>query len=272
MQTCGNDYIYISAFDQDIPSPESLTVLLSDRHFAIGGDGVVVMDRSSVADAKMRMYNKDGSEGRMSGNAIRCVAKYLYDNGIVRKREMTIETLSGVKTLSFVTHDDRVCRVTADMGKAVLDAAEVPVKLDGERVINRKVSVADGEYAITCVSMGNPHCVVFVDETDDIDVPGIGPKFEYDPLFPERVNTEFVQVIDERTLKMRVWERGNGETLACGTGACAAVVAAVENGYCTKGVDIRVILLGGDLIVRYTDDTVLMTGETIKVYDGVVEI
>ena len=272
MQICGNDYIYIDAFDQDIPAPESLTVLLSDRHFAIGGDGVVVMGPSRVADASMRIFNKDGSEGRMGGNAICCVAKYLYDNDIVRKREMTIETLSGVKTLRLLTHDDRVRHVTVDMGQAVLDAKAIPVNVSRECVINERVQIAGGEYDITCVSMGNPHCVVFVEETANVDVPAIGPLFENDPLFPERVNTEFVEIVDDHTLKMRVWERGNGETLACGTGACAAVVAAVENGFCKKDADIRVIVLGGDMYVRYTDSGVFLSGEVIKVYDGVVEI
>ncbi|MEA4823287.1 MAG: carbamoyl-phosphate synthase large subunit [Clostridiaceae bacterium] len=272
MQICGNDYIYINTLDQEIPSPESLTVLLSDRHFAIGGDGVVVIGSSAVADASMRIYNKDGSEGRMGGNAICCVAKYLYDNDIVRKRTLTIETLSGVKTLNVLTHDDRVRHVTVDMGQAVLDAKSIPIKINRTTVINEHVTVAGGEYSITCVSMGNPHCVVFVDETANVDVPVIGPKFENDPLFPQRVNTEFVEVVNDHTLKMRVWERGNGETLACGTGACAAVVAAVENGYCKKDTDIRVIVLGGDLYVRYSDATVTLSGEVIKVYDGVVEI
>ena len=271
MQICGNDYIYIDTFDQTIPQPESLTVLLSDRHFAIGGDGVVVIGPSAVADASMHLYNRDGSEGRMGGNAICCVAKYLYDTDRVRRRTMTIETLSGIKTLTVLTHNDRVRHATVDMGRASLDPASLPVELEGP-VVGRKVTVAGGEYEITCVSMGNPHCVVFVDEVNGVDVPAVGPKFENDPLFPQRVNTEFVEVVNERTLKMRVWERGNGETLACGTGACAAVVAAVENGYCAKDTDIRVIVLGGDLHVRYTDETVTLSGEVLKVYDGTVEI
>ncbi len=272
MQGCGNDYIYLDCFDQQVNSPESLSIFLSDRHFGVGGDGVVMICRSDVADAKMRMFNLDGSEGRMCGNAIRCVGKYLYDNAIVSKQNMLIETLSGIKQLRLFVRNNLVSRVTVDMGKAELRASLVPVSIDAERVVNYPLCMEDETFHITCVSMGNPHCVVFCEDEARFDLPVIGPKFEMNPLFPERVNTEFVRVIDDHTLKMRVWERGSGETLACGTGACAAVCAAVLNGYCRKDEDVRVILLGGELTIRVTEERVLMTGAAEKVFEGVVEI
>lgn len=274
MQGCGNDYIYLNCFKQkNIVSPESLSVCLSSRHFGIGGDGVVLICPSDVADAKMRMFNLDGSEGKMCGNAIRCVGKYLHDNGMVNKDVMTIETLSGIKTLKLYFQNGKVNFATVDMGKAELDPAKIPVKLEGDRIISRPAVIAGKTYAVTCVSMGNPHCVVFMDHLDNLSIDKIGPLFEYDPLFPERVNAEFVTVINRTTLKMRVWERGSGETWACGTGACAAAVAAVLNGYCEKGDDITVKLKGGELVIRYTDDgTVYMTGKAEKVFEGTVEI
>mgnify|MGYP001394477384 CR=1 FL=1 len=272
MQGCGNDYIYINCLEREIDSPESLSVLLSDRHYGIGGDGIVLILKSDVADARMRMFNLDGSEGKMCGNAIRCIAKYLFDNNIVRKNEMTIETLSGIKKLTLYTRNGQVSSVRVDMGKAELRPEMIPVKLPGESVVARPVTVGDSEYAITCVSMGNPHCVVFCDDIDALDLASIGPMFENNELFPDRVNTEFVEIMDKNHLKMRVWERGSGETLACGTGACASAVAAVLNGYSDKDTDIRVTLLGGELTIRYTDEAVFMTGECKKVFDGVVEI
>ncbi len=272
MQGCGNDYIYINCFDTEINSPESLSVFLSDRHFGIGGDGIVLILPSVRADAKMRMFNLDGSEGKMCGNAIRCVAKYLYDNKIVRKLKMKIETLSGVKELFLSTQNSYVSTVRVNMGCAVLDPFKIPVRIPGDRVVNRKVDIDGSEYFITCVSMGNPHAVVFCDTVDGLDLENTGLKFETDPLFPERVNAEFVTVINKNTLKVRVWERGSGETLACGTGACACVVAAVLNGYCGIGEDVKVILPGGELIVNYTDEAVYMTGECKKVFDGTVLI
>lgn len=272
MQGCGNDYIYINCFDTEINSPESLSVFLSDRHYGVGSDGIVLILPSKEADARMRMFNLDGSEGRMCGNAIRCIAKYLYDNNIVRKKDMTIETLSGIKKLNLYTKNGLVSSVRVDMGKAELKPEKIPVNLPGESIISRKVVIGDREYAITCVSMGNPHCVVFCEDVDSLKLSQTGPLFEYNPLFPDRVNTEFVQVIGENHIKIRVWERGSGETLACGTGACAAAVASVLNGYCRKDADILVQLLGGDLIIRYTDDTVYMIGECKKVFDGEVEI
>ena len=272
MQGCGNDYIYFNVFDQVIDNPEGLSVRLSDRHFGIGGDGVVLICPSDVADAKMRMFNLDGSEGKMCGNAIRCVGKYLYDNKLVDKQTITIDTLSGIKTLSLYLRGGEVSAVKVDMGKAILTPNQIPVKLGGEEVIDRPVTIGDTPYNITCVSMGNPHCVVFLDSVDTLDIEKVGPMFENSELFPERVNTEFIRVLDSHTLKMRVWERGSGETWACGTGACAAAVAAVENGLCPKGEDITVKLRGGDLIINYTDEGVFMTGSAVKVYEGIVEV
>ena len=272
MHGCGNDYIYVNCFDQEISSPESLSVLLSDRHTGVGGDGVVLIMPSDIADAKMRMFNLDGSEGSMCGNAIRCIAKYVYDNGIVQKSEMTIETMSGIKKLYLSTQNGMVSSVRVDMGKVELCPAKIPVMLPGESIISAPIHIGGKEYAVTCVSVGNPHAVVFCDNVEKYDVPGIGPLFENDKLFPNRTNTEFVEVISRNCLKMRVWERGSGETRACGTGACASAAAAVLNGFCDKDSDIKVQLPGGDLIIRYTSAAVYMTGECKKVFDGMVEI
>lgn len=272
MHGCGNDYIYINCFEQEIDDPERLAIALSDRHFGIGGDGLVLICRSDIADARMRMFNMDGSEGRMCGNAIRCVAKYLYDNGLCKKNEIKIETLSGVKTLLLNTENGSVVSVKVDMGKAELEPSKIPVTLPGDRVINEPLAIGNRTYRITCVSMGNPHAVVFCDDPDSLDIEELGPRFEHHEIFPERVNTEFVQVIDRNTIKMRVWERGSGETLACGTGACAAAVASVLNGYCGKGQDIRVLLTGGELTINYTDERVLMTGNCVRVFEGVIEV
>ncbi len=271
MQGTGNDYIYFNCFDQKIENPAGLGVSLSNRRYGIGGDGVVLICPSDIADAKMRVFNLDGTEGQMGGNAIRCVGKYLYENGIVDKLDVTIETASGVKELKLIRKNGKIAAAEVNMGKADLLPANVPIKLDGDRVINRKVCIADGEYTISAVSMGNPHCIVFVDNVDKLDIENIGPKFECDELFPERVNTEFIKIIGENTIKMRVWERGNGETLSCGTGACAAAVAACETGLCQKNTDITVKLIGGDLTVRYTDDgTVYMTGDAVKSFEGTI--
>lgn len=272
MHGCGNDYIYFNCFNQTITNPEGLSVSLSDRHFGIGGDGVVLICPSDVADAKMRMFNLDGSEGKMCGNAIRCVGKYLYDNKIVEKNHLTIETLSGIKKLELKKQNGEVQFVTVDMGKAELDPKKIPVSLDGDKVVDVKVEIGGRKENITCVSMGNPHCVVFYENIDTLNLEEIGPKFENNKIFPDRVNTEFIKVIDSHTLKMRVWERGSGETWACGTGACAAAVAAVENGYCKKGDDITIKLIGGDLVIKYTDGGVFMTGGASKVFDGEIEI
>jgi len=272
MHGCGNDYIYINCFEREIEDPERLSVALSDRHFGIGGDGIVLILKSDVADAKMRMFNSDGSEGKMCGNAIRCVGKYLYDNGLVRKNQLTIETLSGIKTLGINTEDGLVSTVKVDMGKAELIPSKIPVNLPGARIVNYPLNVGGDIYHITCVSMGNPHAVVFCDDLTGLNLTDIGPEFENHEIFPERVNTEFVKIIGRNIIQMRVWERGSGETLACGTGACAAAVAAALNGFCPKGEDIHVLLLGGELIVNYSDETVYMTGNCVKVFEGTVEM
>ena len=272
MQGCGNDYIYIDCLEKMVSSPESLSVYMSDRHFGVGGDGIVLIAPSRVADCRMIMFNLDGSEGNMCGNAIRCVGKYMYDVAGHKKKHMTVETKSGIKKLELMTLGDEVVRVKVDMGKAILEPSKIPVTLDGDVIVNRPVDYNGKTYNITCVSMGNPHAVIFTDLVDALDLEKIGPDFETHKIFPERVNTEFIKVIDEHTLKMRVWERGSGETLACGTGACAAAVAACLNGFCKKGEDIKVILRGGELIIRYTDEAVYMTGNCEKVFTGSIEI
>ena len=268
MHGCGNDYVYVNCFEEEVKDPVSLSIAISDRHFGVGGDGLVLICPSDRADAKMRMFNADGSEGKMCGNAIRCVGKYLYDHGIVRKTTVTIETLSGIKTLELFLKDGKVDSAQVNMGPAILIPSEIPVNLPGERAVAVPVKIAGEQHTITCVSMGNPHCIVFGGDPYELDLPKIGPLFENDPLFPERVNTEFIEVLDDHTLNMRVWERGSGETWACGTGACAAAVAAVLNGFCKKGKDISVRLRGGELTIRYTDEAVFMTGKATEVFHG----
>ena len=271
MTATGNDYIYIDNFDGSITCPESLAVTYCDRHYGIGGDGIVLIEKSNVATAKMRIFNQDGSEGKMGGNALRCVGKFLYDNGYTTHTHITVETASGIKWMKLFVSDGKVTSVTIRMGKASLLASDLPVAIDQETVIDYPAQIAGQNYNITCVSVGNPHCVVFAPRVDAVEVEKVGPLFEHSPLFPERVNTEFIRVVNPVTIKMRVWERGNGETLACGTGACAAVVAAVENGFCKKGEDITVKVRGGDLIVNYTDDGITLTGNADLVYKGELE-
>ncbi len=266
-----NDYIFIDNRDGKIVCPESLSVSMCDRYTGVGADGIVLIEDSTRADAKMRIFNKDGSEGAMAGNSIRCVAKFLYDNGIVCRDRITVETNSGIKNLKLYLRGGKVSEVCVDIGKAEFAPDKIPTILEGERVIDRPVTIGGKDYRINCVSVGTPHCVVFCDRVDGVDIENVGPLFEHAEFFPRRVNTEFVRVVNECTLKMRVWERGNGETRACGTGACAAVVAAVENGFCKKGEDIVVKVPGGDLTVNYTDETVLLTGPAELVYEGVTE-
>lgn len=273
MQGIGNDYIYFDCFKQEIENPNELAVKLSDRHFGIGGDGIVLICPSKVADAKMRMFNLDGSEGKMCGNAIRCVGKYLYDNAMVDKKEISIETLSGIKYLTLYEGEDgKIAKVKVDMGQAELEAEKIPVTLKKGKIISEKAMIGNKEEVITCVSMGNPHCVVFVDSVDGLDLEKIGPVFENADIFPDRINTEFIEVLGRNKLKMRVWERGSGETLACGTGACASAVAAVLNGYADMGKDITVSLIGGELTINYTSESVMMTGAAAVVFNGEVEI
>lgn len=274
MHGIGNDYIYFSTFDQTIDNPEELSKKLSDRRFGIGGDGIILVCPSEIADAKMRIFNEDGSEAKMCGNGVRCVAKFIYDHGVVPadKTTVAIDTLSGVKTIDLTVEGGRAVSAKVDMGAAILKPADIPMDYDGDTVVDQPLTVDGKTYRVTAVSMGNPHCVTFVGDVDSLDLLKIGPAFENHPAFPDRVNTEFVRVIDEHTLQMRVWERGSGETWACGTGACATVVAACLNGYCSKGEDITVHLRGGDLVIRYTDETVLMTGPAATVFEGIVEI
>lgn len=271
MHGTGDDYIFFNNQCGIITCPESFAIEFCDRHYSIGGSGIALIESSNIADAKMRIFNQDGSEGNMAGNCIRCVGKFLYDNDIVKKEKMSIETNAGVKHLKVYTRNGKVTSVTVQMGKATLNPHKVPVNLDGEKIIDRPVIINNNEYNITCVSVGNPHAVIFVENVDKVDIETIGPKFENAEIFPERVNTEFVRVINNNTIKMRVWERGNGETMACGTGACAAVVAAVENGYCNKGEDITVKVRGGDLIVNYTDMGITLSGDCNLVYKGEIE-
>ena len=272
MHGIGNDYIYFNCLDNDINDPNGLSVALSDRHFGVGGDGIVMIMRSEIADFRMRMFNADGSEGKMCGNATRCIGKYVYEKGLTDKTEFTLETLGGIKVLKLNVSDGKVISVTVDMGKAILKPADIPVLLDGDCIVSKKTMLAGKEHEITCVSMGNPHCVIFTKDIDNLNLEKIGPDYENDPIFPERVNTEFVEIIDNKTLKMRVWERGSGETWACGTGASAVCVAAVLNGICDYDTDVLVKLRGGDLTINYKKDgTVYMTGPATFVFDGELE-
>ena len=272
MHGIGNDYVYVDGLKQTLENPNAFSEFVSDRHFGIGSDGLVVILPSDCADFKMRMFNADGSEGRMCGNAIRCVGKYVFEAGYTNQSEITVETLSGIKVLTLIVENESVVYVEVDMGKAILVPKDIPVLSDKDIFINEPLSIDGTSYAITCVSMGNPHAVIFCDAIDDLPLDTIGPKFEFNPLFPERINTEFVEVINENTVKMRVWERGSGETFACGTGACAVAVASVLNGYCKKGDEITVKLRGGDLKITYLEnETVLMKGTATKVFDGVID-
>lgn len=272
MHGLGNDYIYFNCTKQPVQNPEKLSVLLSDRHKGVGGDGIVLILNSEVADFKMRMFNADGSEGKMCGNATRCIGKYVYERGLTAKTDLTLETLSGIKKLHLCVQNGKVQSVTVDMGQAVLTPRDIPVRSEGESFIHQKITAAGQNWYATCVSMGNPHAVIFCEDVLNLPLEKIGPEFENHPLFPERINTEFVKQLNKTTLQMRVFERGSGETMACGTGACAAVVASVLNGHCKKDTDVDVLLLGGTLTIRYTGDTVLMTGNAVEVFTGTVEV
>jgi len=271
MHGCGNDFIYFNCFESEISNPEALAVKLSDRNRGIGGDGIVLILPSETADAKMRIFNPDGSESKNCGNSIRCVGKFLFESGTVKKRAMKIETLSGIKALELIIENDEVSAVCVNMGQAILNPPDIPVNLSGATIVQRKVNVTRQPYEITCVSMGNPHAVIFHDDIDHFDLHTIGPMFETADIFPERINLEIAQMIKRNHLRMRVWERGSGETMASGTGACAAAVAAVLLGYCDKNTDIKVALRGGELTIKYTDETVYMTGDAIKTFEGLVE-
>ncbi|MCD8037365.1 MAG: diaminopimelate epimerase [Clostridiales bacterium] len=273
MHGIGNDYVYVNCMEKELEKPEEISIAVSPRHFSVGSDGLIMICASDKADAKMRIFNADGSEAKMCGNGIRCVGKYIYDKGIVdkSKTEVTVDTLSGIKTLKLNVADGKVESVCVDMGKAILEPEKIPV-LAPDIMISKPVMVDGKEYKLTAVSMGNPHAVCFVDDVDSLDLEKIGPDFENLSIFPDRVNTEFVRVIDDKTLQMRVWERGSGETFACGTGTCATVVAACLNGICKQDTDVTVHLIGGDLVIRYcSDGTVFMTGPAAIAYEGVYE-
>lgn len=272
MHGCGNDYVYVNCFEETVDNPNEVAKIISDRHFGIGSDGLILICKSDNADFKMRMFNADGSEGNMCGNGIRCVAKYVYDNHMTKKEQITIETRSGIKYLDLVIKNGIVTEVTVDMGAPITKSELVPVISKKESVIDETIKILNQSYQMTCVSMGNPHAVVFVNDVKEVEIEKVGPIFENHEMFPDRVNTEFVQVIDENTIAMRVWERGSGETLACGTGACASAVACVLNAKTKDEVTVK--LLGGDLRIRYdkTKNTVLMTGPATKVFDGEISL
>lgn len=273
MHGAGNDYIYVNGFTQSIPDPARFARQVSHRHYGVGSDGLILILPSDRADFRMRMFNADGSEGRMCGNGVRCIAKYVYDYGLTQNTTITLETLAGIKTLEMTLGaDGRVALVRVDMGSAILDPAEIPVVSPLDRFINQPIQVGGEIFRATCVSMGNPHAVVLVEDPAAFDLPYWGPLFERHPLFPQQVNTEFIRIDSPQSITMRVWERGSGETLACGTGACATVVAAALLGLCPRDRDVTVHLLGGDLIIRYREDgRVLMTGPAATIFDGTID-
>lgn len=268
MQGLGNDYVYVNGFEEKIENPSKLAVKVSDRHFGIGSDGLILINPSKAADFEMEMYNADGSRGEMCGNGIRCVAKYVYDYGLTDKTQISVETLGGIKYLELTAKEGKVVQVQVDMGKPELRPGKIPVIAEGDTIIDAPIEVGGQEYKMTGVSMGNPHIVIYMDDIDNLEIEKIGPKFENHKRFPNRINTEFVEVLDRNTVKMRVWERGSGETLACGTGACAVAVAGILNGLTEDEVTVR--LLGGDLFIKWDreKDTVYMTGPAETVFDG----
>jgi len=273
MHGIGNDYIYVNCFEEKVENTEAVSIYVSDRHKGIGSDGLVLIMPSDKADFRMRIFNADGSEAMMCGNATRCIGKYVYDKGLTDKTEITLETNSGIKYLTLFPENGKVEYVEVDMGKAVIVPKEIPVMAEGESFISVPVEVGGKEYKITCVSMGNPHAVVYLDNIADLELEKMGPLFENHKLFPDRINTEFIEILDSRTLNMRVWERGSGETFACGTGACASVVASVLNGYCRRDEEITVHLRGGDLKITYCGDgTVIMKGPAALICDGDVDV
>lgn len=286
MQGIGNDYIYVNCFEENVPDPAKAARILSDRHFGVGSDGLILIKPSQEADFEMEMYNLDGSRGAMCGNGIRCVAKYVYDYGLTDKTTITVSTPSGVKTLELTIKDGKAALVRVNMGKPILTPEDIPVALPGEphnaaspgrvpgKAVKVPITAGNMQTYFTAVSMGNPHAVIFMPEVTSLDLASIGPNFEHHPYFPDRVNTEFIRVIDRHTLQMRVWERGSGETLACGTGACASVVAAILNGLVDADAPVTVHLLGGDLEIFWdqTDGAVFMTGPARVVFEGDVEL
>ncbi len=272
MQGLGNDYIYVDCTENIIANPSEVSKKVSDRHFGIGSDGLVLIMKSEIADFRMRMFNSDGSESEMCGNAIRCVGKYVFDNGLTDKKNITIETLAGIKVLDLKIVDSKVVQARVDMGEPILIPKNIPVDSEKDCFISESIEIDGQTYKVTAVSMGNPHAITYVDDTANFPLNDVGPKMETHKLFPRKVNAEFVQVIDRTTLKMRVWERGAGETLACGTGASAVLVASVLNGVSERAATIK--LLGGDLFIEWSekDNHVYMTGPAEKVFDGEIEI
>lgn len=268
MHGCGNDYVYVNCFEETVENPAEVARFVSDRHFGIGSDGLILICPSDQADFRMRMYNLDGSEGKMCGNGVRCIAKYVYDHHLTDKTRISLETLGGIKYLDLNIQDGKVETVKVDMGEPILKPAEIPVDIEGDTVINKPVDVGGLIWHMTCISMGNPHAIVFVDDTKSLDLEKIGPAFEKHPIFPEQVNTEFVRVIDRHTVDMRVWERGSGETFACGTGACATAMACILNGKTDD--EVLVHLVGGDLLIQYDRETnhIFMTGPATEVFSG----
>ena len=272
MHGLGNDYVYVNCFEEKIDNPPAVARFVSDRHFGIGSDGLIMINPSEVADFEMEMYNADGSRGEMCGNGIRCVAKYVYDYGLTDKTQISVETLGGIKYLDLTVEDGEVSLVKVDMGKPELEADLIPIISEREQVIDEPIEVDGKEYHMTGVSMGNPHAVIYVDDVKGLDLEKIGPKFENHERFPKRINTEFVHCIDRQTVEMRVWERGSGETLACGTGACAVAVSSILNNLTDTQVTVK--LLGGDLQIEWDreKDRVFMTGPATVVFDGVIDI
>ena len=268
MEGLGNDYVYVNCFRETVDNPSEVAKKVSDRHFGIGSDGLILIRPSEVADFRMDMYNADGSQAEMCGNGIRCVAKYVYDYGLTDKTSISIETLAGIKYLDLQVTDGKVSLITVNMGSPELVPDKIPVISDSKRVVDEPIEVDGTTYKMTCVSMGNPHCIVFVEDTASFPLETVGPLFENHERFPKRVNTEFIQLLDRKTVNMRVWERGSGETLACGTGACASAVACILNGLTEDEITLH--LLGGDLIVRWDqqDNLVYMTGPARVVFDG----
>lgn len=272
MHGCGNDYVYVNLFEEQIENPAKVSIAVSDRHFGIGSDGLITIGASEIADFRMRIYNADGSEAEMCGNGIRCVAKYVYDHKLTDKTEITVETGAGVKTLQLTVEDDKVTLVRVDMGEPILRPDEIPVVADGDRVVDEPIVVDDKEWRMTCVSMGNPHAVVFVDDVAHFELEKYGPLFENHVRFPKRTNTEFVQIISRNEAIMRVWERGSAETWACGTGTCATVMACILNGLTDN--DVLVHLRGGDLRIVYDEKSnhVFMTGPATEVFEGEIQL
>ncbi len=275
MHGIGNDYVYVNCFQETVKNPSAVAKFVSDRHFGIGSDGLILIKPSDVADCEMEMYNLDGSKGAMCGNGIRCVAKYAYDYGIVNKTDITVATGSGIKTLHLTLNDNnKVETVRVNMGAPILKASEIPVAFESETVISAPIEVDGKTYAFTGVSMGNPHAIIYMEEIDSMDIEKIGPSFENHPMFPDRVNTEFVKILDSHTVQMRVWERGSGETMACGTGACAVAVASILNGHVNGDKPVTVKLLGGDLEIFWDrkENLVYMTGPATTVFDGEIDL